>query len=293
MSDDRTAPERSTAPATGRGSGAAPDGVPGVPGGAGRGGATICPRCGGTTWLFDDSGEVVPCVCREGRVRRAQTRGLSSSIPRRFRGVAISEDGRAITDRGRPLDLPPHVTREVLRFCREIDATLDDGRGIWIEGSAGTGKTTIAMLVAKTAIETGHSVAIYSVPKLLAAIRHTFDAAAPDTYKELMGRLVSVDLLQLDDLGAERQTDWVLEQLYSIINERYEDRRAIIVTTNLSPEELSEQIGTRAVSRIAEICGDRHFQLWGPDRRVELPGRQPGTSPASGEGAGWDDSPVA
>ena len=49
-----------------------------------------------------------------------------------------------------------------------------------------------------------------------------------------LDRLAAVDLLHIDDLGAENTTDWVLEQLYSIVNTRYEDERAMIVTTNLS-----------------------------------------------------------
>jgi hypothetical protein len=46
-------------------------------------------------------------------------------------------------------------------------------------------------------------------------------------------RLCTVDVLVLDDLGAEKQTEWVLEQLYSIVNERWQDRRSIVVTTNI------------------------------------------------------------
>ena len=73
---------------------------------------------------------------------------------------------------------------------------------------------------------------------------------------DLARRPRHVDLLHLDDLGAERATDWVLEQLYSIVNARYEEERSLVITTNLDPEQLAEQIGPRTVSRISEICGD-------------------------------------
>ena len=69
-------------------------------------------------------------------------------------------------------------------------------------------------------------------------------------------RLSAVDLLHLEDLGAEKQTDWVLEQLYSLINERYEDERSIVATTNLGYDELERQIGARTASRLIEICGE-------------------------------------
>jgi DNA replication protein DnaC len=86
-------------------------------------------------------------------------------------------------------------------------------------------------------------------------------------------RLAAVDLLPLEDVGAEKQTDWVLEQLYSLINERYEQQRSILVTTNLPFEKLEEQIGQRSASRIVEMCGDPVL-LYGEDRRIAWdPGR--------------------
>ena len=124
-------------------------------------------------------------------------------------------------------------------------------------GSPGTGKTTLAMLVSKAALDAGHSVAIYSLPKLLARIRKTYDSErGEDSYLQFFERLISVDLLHIDDLGAEKRSDWVLEQLYALVNERYEAKRSIIVTTNLDQAELEEQIGPRTVSRLVEICAD-------------------------------------
>ena len=117
-------------------------------------------------------------------------------------------------------------------------------------GDVGTGKTTLAMLVSKAALEAGHSVAIYSVPRLLAEIRDTYDADARRALlRRLLQRLRAVDLLHLDDLGAEKQTDWVLEQLYSLVNERYEAERSIVVTTNLDQASSSRSRSARAPSR--------------------------------------------
>ena len=106
------------------------------------------------------------------------------------------------------------------------------------------------MLVSKAALDAGHSVAIYSVPHLLAEIRDTYDRDPGErSYMDFFNRLAAVDLLHLEDVGAEKQTDWVLEQLYSLINERYEQQRSILVTTNLPFEKLEEQIGQRTASR--------------------------------------------
>ena len=138
--------------------------------------------------------------------------------------------------------------------------------GLWLMGPVGTGKTTLAMLVSKSALKARRSVAIYSLPDLLRKIRKTFDDGSHD---DLFARLTSVDLLQIDDVGAERTTDWVLEELYSIVNARYEEQRSMVITTNiLDREALCEQITERTVSRLTEMCDE--LPLLGHDRRMDL-----------------------
>ena len=138
----------------------------------------------------------------------------------------------------------------------------------------GTGKTTLAMLVSKSAMEADRTVAIYSLPRLLAMLRDTYDDDAPYSLNELIDRLCAVDLLHIDDVGAEQTSDWVLEQLYTIVNTRYEDDRAVLLTTNLGDEELRAQIG--APDRVAhvEICGVPHG-MYGEDQRAPASGRCP------------------
>jgi DNA replication protein DnaC len=143
---------------------------------------------------------------------------------------------------------------------------LDEGRGKWFMGDVGTGKTTLAMLISKSALAAGRTCAIYSLPRLLNVLRDTI--GSEDGTLDLLDRLATVDLLHLDDLGAENTSEWVLEQLYSIVNTRYEDERSLVITTNLDPEQLAEQIGARTVSRIIEICGDP-LPLFGHDHRRE------------------------
>jgi hypothetical protein len=92
---------------------------------------------------------------------------------------------------------------------------------------------SLAILIAKEAKKVGRTYAVYPVPRLLAEIKRTFDRDASDTYLGFFRRLCTVDVLVLDDLGAQKQTEWVLEQLYSIVNERWQDERSIVVTTNV------------------------------------------------------------
>jgi DNA replication protein DnaC len=151
---------------------------------------------------------------------------------------------------------------------RAIGERLDEGRGLWFIGDVGTGKTTLAMLVSKEAMEADRTVAIYSLPRLLGLLRDSYDDGSQYSLTELVERLCSVDLLHIDDVGAEQSSPWVLEQLYTIVNTRYEDGRALLLTTNLDQEALTEQIGARTVSRIFEICGDP-LPMWGDDKRRE------------------------
>jgi DNA replication protein DnaC len=203
------------------------------------------------------------CECRAQRLKRGRVRGVASVIPPRYRGVSF--DRPPVSDMARDLQTKAAVGA-VRGFVDDLEAGLRAGRGLWIFGDTGTGKTTLAMLVSKMALEAGHSVAIYSLPKLLAHIRRTYDSEpGGDSYLAFFERLTSVDLLHIDDLGAEKRSDWVLEQLYALINERYEAQRSVLVTTNLPHEELEEQIGSRTVSRLSQICDE--VPLFGDDRR--------------------------
>jgi DNA replication protein DnaC len=220
-----------------------------------------CPfgACDGSGWILGPEDIARPCECRERRVARARSRGVASVIPAKYRGLGF--------DRPPITDLDPTVVGVVREYVDAIGDNLDAGRGLWLMGDVGTGKTSLAMLASKAALEAGRSVAIYSLPRLLARVRRTYEAdAGEQSYLEFFERLTGVDLLHVDDLGAEKRTDWVLEQLYALVDERYETQRSIVVTTNLDQSELEEQIGARTVSRLVEICGDP-LPLFGDDLR--------------------------
>ena len=85
----------------------------------------------------------------------------------------------------------------------------------------------------------------------------------------MLDRLTAVDLLHIDDVGAERTNEWVLEVLYSIIDARYSEQRSVVITTNsMNREELCEQITERTVSRLTEMCDE--LPVLGRDRRMDV-----------------------
>jgi DNA replication protein DnaC len=225
--------------------------------------ADECPfgLCDGTGFRYDEATNTAyDCRCRPQRVAHAKARSLSAVIPRRYRDVSF--------DRPPVNEIEPRrVVDEVRSFSNRIDDHLDAGRGLWFMGPPGTGKTTLAMLVSKAALRAGRSVAIYSLPRLLNGIRDSYHVHG--SYSGMLDRLIAIDLLHIDDVGAERTTDWVLEELYSIVNGRYEDERSIVLTTNsLDREALCEQITPRTVSRLTEMCDE--LPLLGHDHRMDL-----------------------
>jgi DNA replication protein DnaC len=225
----------------------------------------VCPLgvCDGSGWILGPEDVARACECRAPRLKRGSSRGVASVIPARYRGVSFERP--PVSDMARDLQTKAAVS-EVRAFVEELEERLDAGRGLWLFGDTGTGKTTLAMLISKAALEAGRSVAIYSLPKLLARIRRTYDSEpGGDSYLSFFERLTAVDLLHIDDLGAEKRSDWVLEQLYALINERYETQRSVMITTNLPHEELEEQIGPRTVSRLTQICDE--VPVFGDDRR--------------------------
>jgi len=205
-----------------------------------------CPLgvCDGSGWILDEQHNARECDCRQRRISRAAHARLGTGIPRRFRGVSFER---------KPIcDLDPVILRHVRRFVADIDANLDGGRGLWFHGDVGTGKTSLAMLVAHAADAAGRSVGVYSVPHLLAEIRGTYDRDSTGSYLDLFSRLCTVDLLVLDDLGAEKTTEWVLEQLYSIVNERWQSSGSVLVTTN-APDPRQGTVIDQLRREIAEI----------------------------------------
>lgn len=214
--------------------------------------------CDGSGFVYDEATNTASdCRCRPQIIARSKARSLSAVIPPLYGHIGF--------DRFPVTEMDPMIVAATRRFADHIDERLDEGRGLWFIGPVGTGKTTLAMLVTQAALSAGRSAARYTLPSLLSQIRRTFDTGSHD---DLLERLVAVDLLHIDDIGAEQTTPWVLEELYTIVNARYEERRSMIVTTNiLDRETLERQITERTVSRLTEMCDE--LPLVGPDHRLD------------------------
>lgn len=133
------------------------------------------------------------------------------------------------------------------------------GRNLVIFGAVGVGKTHLAIAACRPAAERGLHVEFVPAVEM-------FDRLRPGRDDDALDDLLDADRLVIDDLGAERPTDWTAERLYLVVNRRWLDERPTIVTTNLESKDLAAEVGSRMFSRIvgSDAVGIR---LNGPDRR--------------------------
>lgn len=125
-----------------------------------------------------------------------------------------------------------------------------NGEGnLLFSGTYGTGKSHLSVAITKALMAKGKTCVFISFPKLLTKIKDTYNDDGP-TEDQLMNAMKNVDLLVIDDIGAEKKTDWTTAKLFEIIDDRA--GKATIYTTNLSSKELKDWVGERNFSRVLE-----------------------------------------
>lgn len=172
------------------------------------------------------------------------------------------------------------VTADNAQAVKAAKEFLASGTGgLFFYGNPGTGKTFLAAIATQEFLKSNHSVIFGDVPSLLEVLRSSFDARNTKI-TDLLNDLATVDLLVLDDLGTERPTSWAVEQIYSIINQRYNAGKPVIVTSNYRLKEIGERMnhpkdddgkfpsvtGDRIISRLAQMCN--RVEIKGKDRRI-------------------------
>jgi DNA replication protein DnaC len=213
----------------------------------------VCPLCDDTGWRpVDERGvrRVVRCDCWRDQV--GAKRLAEANVPKRYQHCTLGN----FTAYNESLERAVSQARRVAEAYPAISA------GLFLEGQPGVGKTHLAAAVLKQVIQTtGARGVFYDTRDLLRIIRSTYDPSIRTTELEILRPVMNADLLVLDDLGAEKTSEWVEETMNLIVNTRYNERRVTIFTSNYvdipddtDPNALIFRIGHRMRSRLHEMC---------------------------------------
>lgn len=153
------------------------------------------------------------------------------------------------------------------RYVKNFDKFYQSGKGLMLWGNVGTGKTFLASCIANALIDDMHPCLVTNFPRLINTLSGMYEGK-----QEYIDSLNRYDLLVIDDLATERDTEYVNEIVYNIIDSRYRSGKPLIVTTNLSPDALREETNInrqRIYSRINGMCFA--VRVDGKDRRRDKP----------------------
>lgn len=234
----------------------------------------VCPHCGAdleAEWVefppalqrkYEKQGEwdYLPCTpeCEKKNEQREWER------MRREARVATLKDRSGLSKRMKNHTLgsfKPYTGPSAAKAMEKVEAYLknweenrDSGRGMYFCGDVGTGKTHLAVAVMHELIHRKRVPSLFvTVPELLDNIRETYNVPGRNI-DEWMDAVRNAEFLLLDDLGAERASEWVRERIFVIVNHRYREELPTLFTSNVGPKDLAAQLGERTASRIIEMC---------------------------------------
>ena len=233
----------------------------------------LCPQCAGTGWEVITEGSI-------SRARRCQC-SISADTDKLFTSARIPPRyANCDFDNYIPQSFSQGKTKSLVMSYAEDYPLLDEEtfreRSLLFTGGAGRGKTHLGVAILKTLLRKSVPCLFVDFHELLSEIRSSYDEISQTSEYEILRPILNIEILLLDDLGSIRMTDWMQDTVFHIINLRYNHRKPLIVTSNLSmegsktsnQETLQDRLGYRVVSRLYEMC--TNVELDGPDYRKDV-----------------------
>ena len=192
------------------------------------------------------------CACQSQKLKEYETEKFKEYLERQ-RLICFNETNMKQWNFEHDDQHNPELTKIMLAYVQQFDDFFTQGRGLLLYGGVGTGKTFFAACIANSLINLNRSVYMTTFSRLVNEIQ----SKSFEEKQLFIDAVNKYSLLVIDDLGTERDTDFMLEQLFNIIDSRYRSGRPLIVTTNLSMEDIKNPPDiryARIYDRILERC---------------------------------------
>lgn len=217
---------------------------------------------------------VMPCICQcekerqEEEKKRQEAEELQRKI-QRLKANGIQE--KHLLDWRFEVAEDTADIRKAKKYVENWQKVKAENLGLLLWGSVGTGKSFMAACIANALLEKGVPVLMTNFSKIL----NQMGAMYSEERYRYIASFSNFPLLIIDDLGIERNTEYALEQVYAVIDERYKTGLPLIITTNLLINDLrnpQDVAHARIYSRVLEMCTP--VQVYGADRRRTIGSRK-------------------
>lgn len=222
----------------------------------GQDGLLYCKKCGSKVqlWIeFAGVKKLVRCICRckkaELDAYEKQQEQEENSRKRRLCFADTNMAGWTFENDDRN---NPRLSDAMQNYVKNFAEFKAEGKGLLLHGTVGTGKTYFAACIANALIDDGYKVQMTNFTRLINLVQGTFEGK-----QAVVDNLLKHHLVIIDDLGAERKSEFMQEQVWNIIDALYRSGTPFIITTNLTMNEIKNpaDIGfARIYDRILERC---------------------------------------
>lgn len=212
--------------------------------------------------------KIVPCVCKcradeiKAEEEARQHRDFLRKVDK-YRAMGFPESEMSSWTFARDDMTNPTMTAAMQNYVKHFDTFREQGKGLLLFGNVGTGKTFHAACIANALIDKGVPCLVTNFARIANTVQGLYSGR-----QEYYDSLNRFPLLVLDDLSAERKTEFMQEIVFNVIDARYRAKLPLIVTTNLTREELkhpADVTSQRIFSRLFEMCTP--LEIAGKDRR--------------------------